>query len=52
MHCANKRSEAVVKLFFIFFWMRFSRAPLCRNRFNAIFDDSIFLNSGKFIEYI
>ena len=32
--------------------MRFSQAPLCRYRFNVIFDDIIFLLSGNIIEYI
>ena len=36
------------------FWMWFSQAPLCRYRFKFIFEDIIFLLSGKIsiIEYI
>ena len=34
------------------FLMRFILAPLCRCRFNVIFDDTIFLLSGNIIEYI
>ena len=38
--------------FSIFFWMRFSLAPLCSYQFKVFSDDIIFLLSGNITEYI